>query len=285
MDLWAKTIQGEKVSEVDERVWYPSVRQVYKLLIAVFVLTLIAGGVLGQSLGHGGALICYLLFVLIPPLLIIKRAGSPFRRILRLRHIDLRLALACLVMAFPLGLLMSEVDNLTRRVVPMPEFWQFMREETFSWHGPTDFLLLALWAVLMGPICEEILFRGYTLSGFQTRYGSIKGVAFSAVVFGLFHADPWIFLPTVMMGLLFGFLVLKTGSIYPAMLVHGANNLLFTIGIGVRRLRDVAWLHEGLLPVPILIACLITFGATVVWVLRTTGQSTLEEKTQRVREC
>ncbi len=284
MELQSKNVEEERQRGPGDAVPFPPVKQVLGLLVAVLVLALIVGGVLGQFLGHGGALISYLLFVLIPPLLIIRRRKWPFRRILGLRQIDVRAGLACLVMALPLGLLLSQVDNLIKKLIPMPEFWRLVREQAFSWRSPTDFLILAFWVVLIGPVCEEVLFRGYALSGFRGRFGARRGVVFTAILFGVFHLDPWLFIPTVMIGTLLGFLVIKTGSIYSAMLVHGANNLLSAIGLWIRKLRGVTWLQEGFLPLPILIACLATLGWAIVWLLRLPQQSALQETRESTKQ-
>lgn len=282
MSRFRETPGEEGVKDTDERVWHPPVRQIYKVLIAALLLAFTAGGLLAQFLGHAGAVVAYLLFVLIPPLLVIDRAGSPFRRILRLRQIALPLGIVCIVMALPVGLLMSEVDNLIKGVIPIPERWQLMREQAFSWNSPADFAFLALWTILVGPICEEILFRGYALSGFRARYGGGKAILLTAILFGLFHLDPWLFLPTFMMGMLFGFLAVRTGTIYAPMLVHAANNLLSIAGLSVRRFRDIAWLHESLLPPSVLVASLVGLGAAVMWVVRTYSQSTPEETNEQV---
>ena len=56
-------------------------------------------------------------------------------------------------------------------------------------------LLLVLFAVLP-PLCEELLCRGFLLSGFRARFGDGKAVWLSAALFGALHMEFTRILPT-----------------------------------------------------------------------------------------
>ena len=52
----------------------------------------------------------------------------------------------------------------------------------------------------------------------------------SAVVFGLFHLAPVLLVPTVLIGVVNALLYERSGSIWPAVVAHAANNIvLFAI--------------------------------------------------------
>lgn len=84
---------------------------------------------------------------------------------------------------------------------------------------------LLIYVIIIGPIAEEVLARGFMLTGLKNRYGPATALVLSSLIFAAMH------LPLVaqsihacIMGLLFGFLYLKTGSIRACMLAHIVNN-------------------------------------------------------------
>lgn len=84
------------------------------------------------------------------------------------------------------------------------------------------FWVLLVFAILPG-ICEELLFRGFLLSGLRDlrpwRAALIVGV-----FFGLFHMQIDKIPVHTLLGVLLAVVVLRNGSIYLAMLIHMANN-------------------------------------------------------------
>ena len=77
---------------------------------------------------------------------------------------------------------------------------------------------------LLGPIAEEIFFRGFVLPGLINRLGVGRALVISSLVFGLFHIDPGAIVPTFALGLALGWVYLKTRSIWPAIFAHGLHN-------------------------------------------------------------
>ncbi len=77
---------------------------------------------------------------------------------------------------------------------------------------------------IIGPMAEEIFFRGFVLPGLMKKFGMIWALVISSVVFGLFHIDPGAIVPTFALGLALGWVYIKTGSIWPAMFAHGMHN-------------------------------------------------------------
>ena len=80
---------------------------------------------------------------------------------------------------------------------------------------------------LIGPICEELLFREAIL-GHLRRHGFSpwKAIAVSAFLFGLLHMNPAQIPFAMMMGVFFGFIYCKTGNIVLTCIVHIINNSL-----------------------------------------------------------
>ena len=90
----------------------------------------------------------------------------------------------------------------------------------------------ALYCCVMGPIIEEIGFRGIFLGGLlKTRCRPWIAILISAVVFALFHGFGAQFVTALLFGILVGWLYWRTGSIIPSIIIHIANNSLTAIDI------------------------------------------------------
>ncbi|MEO9078195.1 MAG: CPBP family intramembrane glutamic endopeptidase [Rhodanobacter sp.] len=90
---------------------------------------------------------------------------------------------------------------------------------------------LVVVVVSLGPLVEELLFRGVLLSALLQRWGSTAAVVLSSLAFALAHLPGlgWqVFaLPDLLLlALALAWLRLRSGSIWPGVVAHGANNLL-----------------------------------------------------------
>jgi membrane protease YdiL (CAAX protease family) len=88
-----------------------------------------------------------------------------------------------------------------------------------------QFALMVLLGGLFVPFAEELLFRG-VLYGWLRRWGVVVATAASAVVFGLFHLAPVLLIPTILIGAVNAVLYERSGSIWPAVAAHAANNVV-----------------------------------------------------------
>lgn len=94
-------------------------------------------------------------------------------------------------------------------------------EEVFAGIDP---IFMFLGVVLIGPICEEIVFRGIILEGLLKNYSHQKAVVFSAVIFGLIHLIPIQVINAFFMGIVLGWIYLKTRSLWVCIALHVINN-------------------------------------------------------------
>lgn len=96
--------------------------------------------------------------------------------------------------------------------------------------------LRPLWADLLcfaltPALCEEVLFRGVLLRAFALPGlpRSTLALLFSSLLFGAFHLSAGRFLPTAVLALGFGGVVLFSGSLWPAIAMHLCNNALVIV--------------------------------------------------------
>ena len=89
--------------------------------------------------------------------------------------------------------------------------------------------LIAL--VIIPPIIEETVFRGFIFPAFAKKWGTIWGAIISSLMFGFAHLQPNVSAYTFVLGLLLCFLYVRLKSIFPGMLFHMLNNYLAFIAI------------------------------------------------------
>ena len=85
--------------------------------------------------------------------------------------------------------------------------------------------------VIMAPVIEELIFRGVIMHGLMRNYSKFTAVFVSALMFALFHLNPWQFPATFILGIVLGILMLRTRNIYLCILGHAINNGLVLISI------------------------------------------------------
>jgi len=124
-------------------------------------------------------------------------------------------------------LLLSELDNLFRALLPAPPALQEAFRELFS--GAGSFFTRAFLLVIVAPVTEELLFRGIILRGLLSRHRPVVALALTAFLFGAVHANPWQFLSAFWLGIALGWLYLRTGRILLCILGHAISNGLFLL--------------------------------------------------------
>lgn len=93
-----------------------------------------------------------------------------------------------------------------------------------------DLALLLAGAALCAGVGEELFARGWILRGVARRFGDAAGVAVSAVIFGVLHADPVHAVAALGLGLYLGWLTLATGAIRASIVAHVLNNAVALAG-------------------------------------------------------
>jgi len=78
----------------------------------------------------------------------------------------------------------------------------------------------------VGPVIEELFFRGVLLNKYLEHWSPRRAIIINAVVFGLYHLHPAMFLGIVLQTALLTWWSYKTDSVIPAIAFHAANNLV-----------------------------------------------------------
>lgn len=205
--------------------------------VAVFLVYVVGGTLQAWNMVWGVALT---LWVILLPLALLsargtaRRAKETLARTLHLVRPRVTHAIGAALLAPALAALAQIVFDWQRTVLPLPSS---IRQADLL-QDFTDLPWAArLFLLAISPaICEELFFRGALLSGLRRDLGVVRCVAWQALIFGAAHSSIYRFIPTAILGMVLTLVVLRTGSVLPAILLHAAYNSLLVVGV------DSAWL-------------------------------------------
>jgi len=80
--------------------------------------------------------------------------------------------------------------------------------------------------VIAAPVVEEILFRGYILDAIRKIHGDTVAILGSAGLFGLIHLEPYVVGMASIGGVIYGWVRIKTGSLWPSIVSHMVWNFV-----------------------------------------------------------
>ena len=186
------------------------------------------------------------LWVLLPLLggvvLKIAWSGGKLRDVLSLRPASLRslLGAGLLGMGSVIPMLQG-VFKLQNRFLPMPEDTLKALEDLTSGNPALMFFLLAI----SPAICEELVFRGAFLGLLRRVVPTRRAVFLSSIFFGLTHLSIFRLLPTTILGVVMGWLVVRTGSLASSIVFHMMYNGSAVLG---ERFLPPEWMEQGTWP-------------------------------------
>jgi sodium transport system permease protein len=140
-------------------------------------------------------------------------------------------------------------------------------------------------------ICEELAFRGFILSGLRHTGHRWVAIAASAVFFGITHSLLQQSLSAAILGLVIGYIVLRTGSLLTGVLFHLTHNgLMLLVPYTFAEISQTQpWTKsllelgdDGLLYHPVLaIACGLAAAGMLYWLHRQPYAANAEERLQQ----
>jgi len=279
---------SEDSKAVDTRPAVRSLGQAYLLYAASLLLVVTLGAAVQLVTVTLGLVVTELLLILAPALWFVRRKGLAAREALRLRPIGASDALLSIAVGVTGWGVAAGIAQLSIRLLGEPPPVAGLQARSLP-----HLLWILLCAAVLPGVCEEVLFRG-VLQGVLRRRGERWAVLVTALLFAAYHLHPWIFVPALFLGIVFGTLVQRTGSLLPGILAHTATNtmaytMLYRYGDdaepssygGVMALLaagcvitfPLAWLHtRGRHPAPPLLASVpAAAGRLLPWVVGIAG--------------
>ncbi len=190
-----------------------------------FVLSLVLlyylGGYLQKKDLGKGLLQTQIFIITLPSLLILQGFKLKPADILRIKVPRISELLLIPFIAIPAAILVSGLANLINYVYPFPPGYLEKMMELFTFDAKLWKVFLIV-AITPG-ICEEIMFRGFLMRFFENN-GKTTAVVITALLFAAFHLDPFRFLPVFFLGLLLGYITVRSSNVVNSMLSHALNN-------------------------------------------------------------
>ena len=126
------------------------------------------------------------------------------------------------------GLGSSQILSLL--VDELSENLEFL-ESMMRWHIVQSLPLLIILVAVVPGVVEELLFRGYLQTRLAERWRPAWAIMVSAVIFSAAHLDPLHGIGVLPLGLWLGAVAWRTGSVWPAVLCHAANNAMAIVAV------------------------------------------------------
>lgn len=234
-------------------------------LIEEHAASLLTANTIGQILG-----------LAVPAYVLARLHSSRPASFLRIRRTDagmLILAFVGLVAVTPAIQWLGAVNEQ----LPLPEFIRSFEQSQMELiervlSVDTGFVFNLVVLAMTPAICEELLFRGYVQRQAERGLGVTGGILFSGIVFGLYHLRLTQALPLCALGIYLAWLVWRTGSLWPAVIVHFANNAI-AVALGAYISRDseldITDLEQMSVPWYFVLLGLVLFGVALLGIHRT----------------
>ena len=135
--------------------------------------------------------------------------------------------------------------NLCSEFIGLPDLMQ----DTFRAMSRNVFGIISI--TIMAPLVEELLFRG-AIQGYMFKKGikPLHAILIASAIFGIVHMNPIQIPFAFAIGLIFGWLYYRTGSVIPGIVGHFINNSIACIQMAVSTKEElntttIEWLGAG----------------------------------------
>lgn len=181
----------------------------------------------GNRITVVGSLVISELIMIVPCLIAFLACRKPFGETFGVHKVRPAVLLLCIVFTWMLLPLITCCNAFTLY------FTQNETTEIFSSMSDLPVPVIAAFAAVIAPACEEWTFRGILYTGFRKNGSALQAILMTAVLFGLFHMNLNQMVYAMVLGIFFAILREVTGSILPSIVCHmtvnGGSTLLMLL--------------------------------------------------------
>jgi sodium transport system permease protein len=264
----------------------PSIRSAVGLVVLVAFLYLVGGIPFQLAFGEVGLLLSQLLLMGLPPVLYCVIRDYDLVRTFSIRlptASQLAGGLVLLATGLVIAWFLAWAQSL---VTPVPTEYMEAMAAFITADSPARFLWLIALVAVVPAISEELVFRGVLLSGFRSRAPAWAAVILTGLLFGLFHLSPatgFRVLPTAWMGMVLAWVVIASGSLPLAILLHFVNNALIVVLASAASTRGFVTDTETAPPFLLLALALAGFAWGLILLGRPDAEALTRETSGRWR--
>ncbi|HEX9059392.1 MAG TPA: type II CAAX endopeptidase family protein [Clostridia bacterium] len=231
-----------------------SVSALYSITVLIFVFSSKYVKNIIPSNYYYGALIGEIVLILAPAIIFVVAGKYEFRKVLRINKLDplnLLLIPSIMIVSLPLIGFINLINYLFINFI----FGKVTTNQLPPSPGLSGFILQLIVVAGSAALCEEAMFRGVILRGFE-KAGTVTAILISSLLFGLLHLDFEKLLGTFILGALICFFTYRTNSIFAGMAAHFTNNAIAVCFIKLSEIiknyteRNAKILHESSKNIP-----------------------------------
>ena len=162
--------------------------------------------------------------IILPPIYYLNIKKKPILNAFRIKSISINTLKYSMIFSLGVLIIFDTLDRIIHRLVTTPDYiidlGQIMQPDSTA-----GYIFLFLAVVIMAPIGEEIVFRGFLQKFLEQHWKDItRAVLVTSLLFAMIHFNPFWTIQIYMLGIILGFLSWKTQSIIPSIILHSMNN-------------------------------------------------------------
>lgn len=180
-----------------------------------------------------------------------------FHKEVFLTKLNVRFLVPLFLLSISLGFLIDKFVEL----IPWPESFIKSYNENTSIITEKSSLLIILGAVIIGPIFEEIIFRGIIYKRLKRSMPTVFAILISSILFAVIHDGILWMSYTFLLGLIFAWVFEMCDSLIASVLVHALFNLLSLVS-------NYILPHSSNVMTFICTFSLLLFVLSIIWIYR-----------------
>ena len=162
--------------------------------------------------------------ILVPPLYYLTVKKKPILQSLRINLVSMQTVQYSFIFSLGVLIIFDALDRIIHQIIPTPDYiidlGQIMQPDS-----TLGYVFLFLAVVVVAPIGEEIVFRGFLQKFLEDYWKDItRAVLVTSLFFAMIHFNPFWTIQVYLLGVVLGFLAWKTKSVFPSILLHSINN-------------------------------------------------------------
>ena len=151
-----------------------------------------------------------------------------YMALLKSRGMTWKGAMAAIIAVVIVSFIIYPLIEMELRAAGVPMYWTTGQITPVSQNTLQDMLLGILITVILAPLTEDTIFRGYVYHAFAQRMHKWAAIAGSSLIFALLHIQffgPGMAIWILFFGTASAWLYSRFDNIYPSLLFHALNNL------------------------------------------------------------
>ncbi|MGM0379626.1 MAG: CPBP family glutamic-type intramembrane protease [Bacillota bacterium] len=197
------------------------------LFLVLGVLFITVGGYIQSKNLDLGIIVTEYGILLLPVIIFAKYKNIDLKKSLRLNSISFKTILKLIF----LGIFLVPIIGFGNLIITaiLARFDLIVQLDMPVAQNTYELIKYIFLIAISAGICEEIFFRGMILNAYENETNKSFAIVISAILFGIFHFNIQNLLGPILIGLIFGYLVFATNSVFSAIIGHIMNNFIAVV--------------------------------------------------------